>query len=309
MKPLLIIPPCPARWPALADLLAHKGPPWVEDIEKRFTGGVENAEDAFAVIADGGRLLACACLSKCGEVGVLGHVFTRAQHRRRGYAHKLIKTLIGWFDMLGGKRLYLGCTTDLCGLYEKHRFQTSHRHGGAPDGGAANAGAADSGAAGAGAADAGTAATGAENVMMTRLAADAPADPFEGLSGNVSIRAATRRDWPALVALLQHRPGPDPRVSIDESATTAEINTLELFSEQDRNTCRLLVSQRAGRIVGLASVATDQTGERTYAMVIPHDGEHDALRAALVELGRSRAYAHVEFPMESLSGETADERR
>lgn len=277
MKPLLIIPPCPDRWPALSDLLDHKGAPWAEDIEKRFNGGVENAEDALAVIADGGRLLACACLNKCGDVGVLGHVFTREQHRRRGYAHKLIKTLIGWFDMLGGKRLYLGCTADLCGLYEMHGFRTSHRHAGAPD-------------------------DGRENVMMTRPAADAPADPFEGLSGDVSIREATRRDWPAIVSLMQHRPGPDPRVLIDESATTAEINMLELFSEQDRDTCRLLVSECGGRIVGLASMATDQIGDRTYAMVIPHDGQHDALRAALVELGRSRNYAHVDFPMASLGG-------
>ena len=71
MKPLLIIPPCASRWPALSDRYAHETSLRLTDVEKRFFASVQGGQDAFAVIPDGGRMLSGALLSKRGETGVL----------------------------------------------------------------------------------------------------------------------------------------------------------------------------------------------------------------------------------------------
>ena len=124
MKPLLIIPPCPRRWPALAELYAHEPPPRMADIEKRFTAPAEDAQDAFAVIPDGGRMLSGAFISKSGDTGVLAMLYTRPEHRKRGYAARLVTTLIEWFDLTGGKRLSLIAPADVAsGVFEKHAFK------------------------------------------------------------------------------------------------------------------------------------------------------------------------------------------
>lgn len=274
MKPLLIIPPAPARWRALENLLGHKGPLWREDVEKRFTQGVPDAQDAFAVIADGGLLLANACVNKRGAVGVLGHVFARPEHRRRGHARQVIAAVVSWFDMLGGKWLYLGCPAALAdGLYAKFGFRVLHRLARVPG----------------------------EEVTMLRVAAGARETPFAETDGEIAVRDATRADWPLLVALLQHFPGPDPRVPLRESAVSAELAMLELFSRQERGTCRLLAAWRGDRIIGLASVATDALGRRTYAMLLPHNETLPPLREAVTAFAQGRGYEQVDFPLEALA--------
>jgi GNAT superfamily N-acetyltransferase len=102
MKPLLIMPPAPARWPPLEELLRHKGQPWLRDIERRTVQGVPGAQDVYGVVPAGGQFLANACINKYGDVGVLGHYFTRPEHRRQGHARRLIDAVVSWFDMTGG---------------------------------------------------------------------------------------------------------------------------------------------------------------------------------------------------------------
>ncbi len=282
MKPLLIIPPCAARWHALQDLLAHKGPPWLEDIEQRFAQGVAGARDAFAVVPNGGQFVAHACINAFGHTGVLGHVFTRPDHRRRGYALQLLKTVLSWFNMVGGKRIYLGTTVDLAEpLYGKFGFKIIRRTSPAPSEG------------GAGAA--------LDRVMMMRVADGQPEDPLADMPGEVAVREVGRAEWPLIVALLQHRPGPDPRVSLDETAVAAEAFVLELINGQARGTCALRAAFRGPQVFGFASVATDQLGERTYAVQMPHNEPLPALREAIVELARTKGYTQVDFPMEALA--------
>ena len=128
MKPLLIIPPCPRRWPALADLYAHESPLRLADVEKRFAAAVNAAQDAFAVIPDGGRILSAALLAKRDDTGVLSLLYTRPEHRRHGYAAKLVRTLLEWFKLTGGKRLYLTSPPDVAkNLVEKHAFKVLRR--------------------------------------------------------------------------------------------------------------------------------------------------------------------------------------
>jgi GNAT superfamily N-acetyltransferase len=273
MKPVLIIPPAPARWPMLEDLYRHKGQPWLADIERRLIHGVPGAQDVYAVIPAGGQALAGVCVNKFGDVGVLGHCYTRPEHRRRGYGRRLMETVLSWFDMTGGKWLFLGTTAELDeGLYRKFGFLPLRRIAWSPY----------------------------DRLTMLRRGRGAAEDPYAGLAGEVAVRDVTRAEWPALVAMLQYHPGPDPRVPLDESAVTAEAFTLDLIGHAERGVCGLQGAFHGPRPVGLATIATDRTGERTYGMLIPHTDAPPELPAAAIEFARSKGYTQVEFPMEAL---------
>jgi GNAT superfamily N-acetyltransferase len=274
MKPLLLIPPAPARWPALHDLFSHKGPPWTTDIEGRFVTGVAGAQDVYAVLSEAGRFMAGACINKCGDVGVLGHCFTRPERRRRGYARRLIEALLAWFDMRGGRWLMLTTTGDWAEtVYAKFGFCELRRLAWQPR----------------------------ERVTMLRTRPGVGDEPYAEVAGDVSVRDVARAEWPALAMLLQFQPGPDPRVSIAESGVVAELFTLDLLDHQDRGKCRLLGAFRGARLMGLASLATDAEGPRTYSMLMPHAGAPAELRDAVCAAARERGYANVAFPMEALA--------
>lgn len=273
MKPLLIIPPAPARWPALEELLRHKGPPLLPDLEQRLVHGVPGAQDAFAVFASGAQVLASAGINKCGDVGIVGHCYTRPEHRRRGLAGQLIEALLSWFDMTGGKWLFLGATAELQEvIYRKFGFVLLRRVAWKPY----------------------------DHLMLVRAAPGAPDDPLVAAAGDVTVHEVGRAQWPAMVALLQYRRGADPRVALHESAVTAEVFTLDLIEHQERGACCLLGAFQGARLVGLASVATDSPGERTYAMFMPHTDPPAALRTAVSGFALSKGYAHVDYPMEGL---------
>lgn len=278
MKPLLILAPSPSRWPAVAELLADEEALWLDDLRRRMTAELSGSRDALALLPDGGRVLAIAALRRREQFGVLGQLFTHPDHRRRGYARQLLQALLSWFDMTGGRWLYLTSPQALAGeVFEKFGFRPLH----GPSAGAGG------------------------RLTMLRTPAHVPENPFEGLSGRVHIREAGRADWPLIVALLQYHHGPDPRVPLEESAPAAETTALDLIARQERGECRLVAACCQERIIGLGSVATDQSGPRTYAMLMPCDCPHPGLRPALLECARTRGYEQVEFPMDALLPATA----
>lgn len=256
----------------MEDLLAHKPATWLEDVERRFRHGVDGAGDAFGVIADGGRILSAAMIARHGPVGLLEHVYTRPEHRRRGLARDVLAMLVSWFDMVGGKRLYLGAAADITRVYEPHGFRALHQ----------------------------AARDGVATVMMVR-GETAAASLYDEPAPACTVRSPARNDWPMMVELLQFRPGPDARTELAASAVSAELAGLELLSQQDRGLCALFVAEHGGVLRNVASVAIDQLGERTYAMMMPHDAPNAALREALLRFAESRGYKHVEFPLESLA--------
>ena len=273
MKPLLVIPPAPERWKAVQDLLGHKGPLWLEDIELRIKEGVPDSRDAFAVVANGGQLVANTCINRRDDLGLLGHVFTRPEFRGRGLAHEVMRTALAWFDMTGGKWAFLGCRAELVPRFQQFGFDVLHR----------------------------VTSPVMDDVTMCRRARGVGDDPLPASDGEVQIADVTRADWPLLVALLQYRPGADPRVEIATSAVAAELTGLDLLSQQQHGRCHLLAAKRAGRIVALASLSTEKADKRTYAVILPHDEPPAALRAAVQREAEARNYERVEFPMEALS--------
>lgn len=274
MKPLLILAPSPTRWPAFEQLLREEDPRVLEDLRIRLSEGVEGAGDALAVLPESTHNLACACLRRRHDVGTLGSLFTAPTHRQKGYARALLQSLLSWFDMSGGKWLYLTGTRALAeDVFEKFGFQVLHAAG--PDR--------------------------AARVTMLRTPAHVGENPFERLSESLAIKPASRADWPLMMALMQHYVGADPRVPLDESALTAEAALIELFAQQQQGTCHIAAAWRQERIIGFGSVALNAPGSRTYAMVLPHGQPPDGLREAVVEFARGRGYQQVDFPMETLA--------
>jgi len=280
VKPLLILGPSPARWPAVAQLLGHEESLWLEDLRRRLVDGVDGSHDAFAAIPDGGQMLAGAGIRRRHDIGVLGHLFTRPEHRGRGYARLLMQALLSWFDMSGGKWLYLTTPAELAGgLFEKFGFRALCR---SPQ------------------------ADGARATMLRKLGHTADS-PFDKLSGPLRIRDASRADWALLVALLQHRKGADPRVPLAESALTAERTALELLTQQEQGVCHLRLACCQERIVGVGSIAKRPGDKRTYAVLFPHDDRPEGLREAVLEYARVQGYEQVDFPMEALQTAAGDQ--
>ncbi len=276
-KPLLVLPPSPPRWPLIENLLADEPAGRMSDLKARLCEPPAEAQDALALQPDGAHARAFACLRRKHDVGVLSQLFTHADHRRHGHARRLVQTLLSWFDMTGGKWLYATSPEELhAAFFEHFGFRVLHQ-GGAPAG------------------------------MMTllRTPAGVPGDSLSHEGGAVTVRELGRSDWPLIVALLQHRPGPDPRVPIAESALAAEVTAFDLLEHADKGVCSLLGAGDGRRLVGVASLATDQLGSRTYAMILPHGSAPAELRAAVLELAARKGYQHVDFPLEAVTGPSA----
>ncbi len=279
MKPLLIIPPAPARWPALQALSLDEPAVCREDFEKRFAQGVPGAQDALAIIPDGGHVLGCGCVSKRHDLGVLSRVYTQPEHRGRGLGQGIMQTLLEWFEMTGGKWLYATTTADVAlGFFEHFGFRTIRRSPRSPQ----------------------------DAVVMVRTGRGLPVDPLSVVDGEISIHDPSRANWPTMATLLYNRPGADPRVGLDESAVTAEVTALELLNRQEAGTCQLKAAFQGPRLVGLGSVATEQSGDRTYAMIMPHAGAPPRLREVLIEFARTKGYEQVIFPLEGLAPPPAE---
>jgi GNAT superfamily N-acetyltransferase len=272
MKPLLIIPPAPNRWSSIDDYLNGATEARIADLRNRFDAPLTDARDAFAIIPNGSLTLAFASIRRMGDIGVFGELSTRPDHRLRGFARSLIQTLLSWFDMTGGKWLYLTTPGALApAIFENFGFRLLHRSGES------------------------------DAVSMLRTLSHVAESPYRGGSGPVRVRDVVRSDWPLIVALLQHHGGADPRVAIADSAAFAEATATDLLNQQDGGACKLLGAESGGKLLGLASLAVDQLGKRSYAMILPHSGGPAELTEAAVALGSAKGYERVEFPLSALA--------
>lgn len=270
MKPLLVFPPAPGRWSAMDALLADVSDAQRADLQTRFCETLPGAQDAFGVIRDGGHFLCAACVRRSGPVAVLGPIVTRETHRRQGLAERTLRAVLTWFDMTGGERLYVTAPAGFSPWLERTGFTVLHRAESVPN----RLQTMRRGRAGSGGAE--------------RAASSAPI-----------IRAAAPADYALLMELLQDNPGPDPRVTLAESAVAAESTVADWLRQSTRGLCHLLVAIQEGRGAGLAVIASDRLGPRTHAIVAPHSVAPAALRAAVIEFARGRGYEFVDLPFES----------
>ncbi len=278
MKPLLVIPPAPNRWKPLQELLQHLPEPTVRNLRKRLVDGVPGAEDVFVIAPSDSPLHGSAAIHKCGDVGVLSHVYTRPEQRGKGTARRLTEAVLSWFDMTGGTWLFLATTTELDEtLYSKFGFHPIRRAVWAPF----------------------------DRVTMLRTRKGVTEDPLADAHGAVTVRELTRADWPAMVTTLQYWAGPDPRVPLAESAVTAETFTLDLIEHAEQGLAALHGAFMGQRLVGMGTVALAPQNAHTYALLVPHANAPPPLREALLQRAKTAGFERVDFPMEALGATPA----
>jgi hypothetical protein len=104
-----------------------------------------------------------------------------------------------------------------------------------------------------------------------------------------------------MIALLQYSVGPDPRVSLDGSAVSAEAFTMDLVEHHEHGTRRLSGALHGQRLTAMGTVTCDRPGESVHAMLMPHTGAPAELREAMVRWAQEEGGADVDSPMEGLS--------
>ncbi|MCC6729856.1 MAG: GNAT family N-acetyltransferase [Chthonomonadales bacterium] len=104
----LVLGPEEERAPAVRDLLGHKGGEWQHHIASALAGGADSLETRFYVGALGEELVANVMTVESLGVGILGHVFTRPEHRRKGICQTLLGAALADFRARGGRSLLLG---------------------------------------------------------------------------------------------------------------------------------------------------------------------------------------------------------
>jgi len=108
---------------ALEELLGHKGEPWIGDIRRRLDHA---AADLFAVAFHDGRPVSNVWVGRAAgrpQVGLLGHVYTREEHRRHGLSGRLLQMATAAFSAEGGRWMTLGTGSAGAGrLYRRVGF-------------------------------------------------------------------------------------------------------------------------------------------------------------------------------------------
>ncbi len=98
----------------LLTMLQHKGSPWVEDIRRRIRGEVAGVEDHFFTARDGLRTVGNVWYTVAQDaprLGLVGHVLTDPDFRRRGIARQLLGRAMTEFHSRGGAMMQLFTST------------------------------------------------------------------------------------------------------------------------------------------------------------------------------------------------------
>ncbi|MGD9518978.1 MAG: GNAT family N-acetyltransferase [Armatimonadota bacterium] len=105
-----ITAPDPTWADRLLGFLVHKGEPWLWAMREGLTGGLQDLTMNFyeCVVEDEvvGNITVLENLSR--PVGLLQHVFTLPEHRRKGVASALMAALCYDFRLRGGRAMFLG---------------------------------------------------------------------------------------------------------------------------------------------------------------------------------------------------------
>lgn len=94
----------------LLDFLSHKGEPWLEIMRTALERGAQPLTmNFFEAVCDGqivGNITVVESLPR--PVGLLQHVFTAPEHRRKGIASALMRAVCRDFVLRGGRVMHLG---------------------------------------------------------------------------------------------------------------------------------------------------------------------------------------------------------
>ncbi len=118
----VLFAPDPVWTAPLMGLLGHKGEPWNWG-NLEVLGKPAGVDARFYVLHRNGIPFSNIMTSEVDGVGVLGHVFTRPEDRRKGACDKLMGLQMEHFRAHGGKALFLGTG------FESPAYRIYARHG------------------------------------------------------------------------------------------------------------------------------------------------------------------------------------
>ena len=93
---------------AIRQFLGHKGHPWLLHVDLANEGKTDALQTVYYIGLIGREIAGNVMIVSDGRVGILGHVFTAPQHRRKGICEALMRTAAGDFRTSGGLALSLG---------------------------------------------------------------------------------------------------------------------------------------------------------------------------------------------------------
>src|SRR5437588_10036164 len=98
--------------PRIEPLLAHKGPGWNDHIHRALAGPLDALETRFYVGSIDRELVTQVMIVGHAGAGILGHVFTKPEHRRKGAYRRLMDVQMEDVRRCGYRVLTLGTGFD-----------------------------------------------------------------------------------------------------------------------------------------------------------------------------------------------------
>ncbi|MBM4033308.1 MAG: GNAT family N-acetyltransferase [Planctomycetes bacterium] len=92
----------------IRQFLSHKGQPWMMHVDLANEGRTDALRTTYYVGMIGGEIVGNVMIVDDGRVGILGHVFTRPDQRRKGICQHLMAAAMKGFQAAGGDILTLG---------------------------------------------------------------------------------------------------------------------------------------------------------------------------------------------------------
>jgi GNAT superfamily N-acetyltransferase len=108
----VITPVDPAWTGPLQKLLGHKGPEWLWQVNLSLEGKTDALESRFYVARRGDVLVSHICTFEKDGIGLLGHVWTPPEERRKGLSSAILRVLMDDFRARGGRTMLLNTHYD-----------------------------------------------------------------------------------------------------------------------------------------------------------------------------------------------------
>lgn len=104
----LVLAPDQEHSDAIAKVLHHKGEPWLSHVSRALSGDIKGLETRFYVGKLDNQVVANVMTVEYRHTGILGHVFTIPEQRRKHICSLIMEQLMSDFRYRGGGVLLLG---------------------------------------------------------------------------------------------------------------------------------------------------------------------------------------------------------
>jgi hypothetical protein len=106
----------------IMEALHHKGDPWLLHVEQALKGSITDLETRFYIGQLDDQVIANIMTVEYNRTGILGHVYTRPEHRRKHACKLIMEQQMADFTKRGGGVLLLGTGYDSPAYWIYHSF-------------------------------------------------------------------------------------------------------------------------------------------------------------------------------------------